>query len=232
MRARVWIVVGLVLALVAGVIAVIVVTGDPDAPSSDEAADETVGERDEAPDRVRSASAPANESSRWNPRRADETRSRGERVPSSEPRGGRIDRERWSSIVTKLREAREREGAAGGSAMEEPHGRLDPQYIRDAVRAVTPLLAECYELARAEDPTLEGRLIVEFTIGGDPEVGGVVEQSAVAEDSALRHPIMDECVRETMYTIELPPPEEGGRVDVRYPFVFSPDEPEENSETQ
>jgi hypothetical protein len=233
MRARFWILVGLVLAVVAGVIGVIALTGDPGASSPDEADEEATGARADDPEPRRVASAPApDETARSERRREGETSPESERAPSSESRSARIDRARWNSIVTRLREAREREGAAPESATDEPRGTLDREYIREAVRAVTPLLAECYELARAEDPTLEGRLIVEFTIGGDPEVGGVVEQSAVAEDSALRHPIMDECVRETMYTIELPPPEEGGRVDVRYPFVFSPDEPEETSETQ
>jgi hypothetical protein len=231
MRARVWIL-AIVTVVVVAAIAIVVVTGGDDAPASDTAAEENAMR--EPPRRVaQTGSGGAAESPRSS-RRGAESSSSGEGAPES--RSARIDRERWSSIVTKLREAREREeregAAAGPAAMAEPRGSLDREYIREAVRAVTPLLAECYELAREEDPTLEGRLIVEFTIGGDPEVGGVVEQSAVAEDSALRHPVLDECVRETMYTIELPPPEEGGRVDVRYPFVFSPDEEEETSETR
>lgn len=104
-------------------------------------------------------------------------------------------------------------------------GRLDPQYIRDAIRDLQPLLRECYELA-LEDArssgreTLEGRLVTRFVIGGEPDVGGVIEESSVMDDSDLRHPLLEECFTETLFTVELPAPEEGGRVTVHYPFVF------------
>jgi hypothetical protein len=112
-------------------------------------------------------------------------------------------------------------------------GRLDPQYIRDAIRDLQPLLRECYELA-LEDArssgreTLEGRLVTRFVIGGEPDVGGVIEESSVMDESDLRHPLLEECFTETLFTVELPAPEEGGRVTVHYPFVFrSADEPSE-----
>lgn len=104
-------------------------------------------------------------------------------------------------------------------------GRLDPQYIRDAIRDLQPLLRECYELA-LEDArssgreTLEGRLVTRFVIGGEPDVGGVIEESSVMDESDLRHPLLEECFTETLFTVELPAPEEGGRVTVHYPFVF------------
>lgn len=112
-------------------------------------------------------------------------------------------------------------------------GRLDPQYIRDAIRDLQPLLRECYELA-LEDArssgreTLEGRLVTRFVIGGEPDVGGVIEESSVMDESDLRHPLLEECFTETLFTVELPAPEEGGRVTVHYPFVFrAAEEPSE-----
>ena len=102
-------------------------------------------------------------------------------------------------------------------------GTLDAEYIRAAIQELKPLLAECYELAREEQTDLEGRLVVQFEIVGEPDVGGIVETSAIDEASDLRHPVLDECVRETMYTAELPAPEGGGRVTVRYPFNFAPE---------
>lgn len=112
-------------------------------------------------------------------------------------------------------------GAAGAGAGEL--GTLDAEYIRAAVQELKPLLAECYELARGEQTDLEGRLVVEFEIVGEPEVGGIVDQSSIDQASDLDHPVLVECVRETMYTAELPAPEGGGRVTVRYPFNFSPE---------
>jgi hypothetical protein len=229
MRARSWFYVAFAVVIVAATVALLVLldgaTPTPSGPADDPNAD-------------RRSSAASGAGGEHRESANDETRARSDRAseaeePAPAPRAGRIDRARWNAIVEELRESRERAASTPAPPSgEEPRGTLDRRYIRDAVRAVTPLLEECYELARAEDPTLEGRLVVEFTIGGDPEVGGVVEESEVADDSALRHPILDECVRETMYTIELPPPEHGGRVDVRYPFVFAPDEDDRASETE
>ena len=102
-------------------------------------------------------------------------------------------------------------------------GHLDPEYIRTRVRELVPLLRECYELALDEQAGLGGRLTVEFVIAGEPDVGGVIEESRILEESTLVHPTLHECVRETLYTLELDPPENGGRVTVRYPFNFSPE---------
>ncbi|MBW2461891.1 MAG: AgmX/PglI C-terminal domain-containing protein [Deltaproteobacteria bacterium] len=117
----------------------------------------------------------------------------------------------------------------GGSAVNgspDAPGRLDPAYIREAVRELQPLIAECYELAREEDDSLAGRLVLEFDIEGEAEVGGVIASSAIGDESTLRHPTLDECVRETIYTLELPAPEGGGMVHVRYPFTFSQEDSE------
>ena len=128
------------------------------------------------------------------------------------------------------------EGAPGASAATptddtaQPPGRLGREYITAAVREMRPLLAECYELARdaahrAGDDAPEGRLVMRFVVGGEPGVGGVIEESEVLGTSTLRDPVLDECFAETLRTLELPPPEEGGQVEVRYPFELSSDEP-------
>lgn len=130
-------------------------------------------------------------------------------------------------------------GAAPAPEDEAPQvGTLDREYIRGAVRELHPLIAECYDLAReaaeregADVP--EGRLVVRFVIGGEPGVGGVIEESAVMDESELRHPLLEECLTETIYTVELPAPEEGGRVTVHYPFVLSSrDEAEAEAEAR
>lgn len=117
------------------------------------------------------------------------------------------------------------EAAAEAPAAEvsapEPVGRLEAEYIQDAVREIRPLLAECYEQALEHEPGLEGRLVIEFDIEGEPEVGGVVNDSRVSDESEIAETSLDECVTETLYTLELPAPEGGGRVHVRYPFLFA-----------
>ncbi|MFK7998687.1 MAG: AgmX/PglI C-terminal domain-containing protein [Polyangiales bacterium] len=142
-------------------------------------------------------------------------------------------RQAWNDIRSAIEEARRSRipsalpMAETPPAAEPDYGTLEASYIRDAMDEMIPLLAECYELALEEEPELQGRLVLNYTIGGEPEVGGVVEEVAINEESDLRHPILDECVRETIYTAELPAPEEGGQVQVTYPVNFAPDEPED-----
>jgi hypothetical protein len=90
------------------------------------------------------------------------------------------------------------------------------------VRELQPMLRDCYQLALHEDPTLEGKLVVEFVIGGEPGVGGIVEQSRILDESTVRHPVLDECVGETLYMAEFEAPPAGGQVTVRYPFRLAP----------
>ncbi|MDD9939571.1 MAG: AgmX/PglI C-terminal domain-containing protein [Myxococcales bacterium] len=113
------------------------------------------------------------------------------------------------------------------SRSEEPDGsdpppEIDKAYVRKAVRAIAPLLAECYEAAREEDDSLSGRLVVEFDIEAERDAGGAVERPRIHESSTLTHPSLDECITETLYTLELPPVHAGGgAVHVRYPFEFA-----------
>lgn len=108
--------------------------------------------------------------------------------------------------------------AATGDSTDSAKGSLDKEYIREAIQEVKPLIGECYEMLLESQPEAEGRLVAELVIAGDESVGGIVEESRLLEDSTLQNPSLDECVRETLYTLELPAPKGGGRVVVRYPF--------------
>lgn len=150
-------------------------------------------------------------------------------APAGSLRGSALEtpeerRQAWEAIRSAIEEARHaRQPAPSNGAnevvreAEADHGALDATYIRSAMEEMLPLLGECYELALEEDPELQGRLVLNFTIGGEPEVGGIVEEVLINEESDLRHPLLDECVSETIYTAELQAPEEGGQVYVTYP---------------
>jgi hypothetical protein len=102
--------------------------------------------------------------------------------------------------------------------------KLDKEYIRDSVRELIPVIRDCYDSALEDDDALGGKLVMQFEILGDEDVGGVVDQVEVEpNESTIANLDMRECVRESMYTLELPPPAAGGRVMVTYPFVFSPE---------
>lgn len=161
------------------------------------------------------------------------TRSRAEADPSLLRRAfleRAIADAREARLAHERTETRARTGGSespGAAPGGDDVGALDPDYIRSRIQELRPLLAECYALALSEQTDLRGKLVVEFVIAGEPDVGGIVEESHIDEvASTLAHPTLTECVRETMYTAEFTAPEGGGRVTVRYPFDFSNDEGE------
>jgi RNA polymerase sigma factor (sigma-70 family) len=119
-------------------------------------------------------------------------------------------------------------GASAAPSLPSEVDDYDKQYIRSAVKEIIPLLMECYEQGLERDPKLEGRILVEFTIDGEPDVGGIVSSSAIdPKESTLADNAARECMQETMYALKIDPPTNGGTVNVRYPFIFAPRPPEE-----
>lgn len=150
------------------------------------------------------------------------------------PAGGRrvakADVERLrSAIRTALLQAQSARSPVGNSRPEAVDGAvkrepatLDREYIRDAVKNIEPLIQECFALGRARDPELQAaRVVVQFSIVGNEKLGGVVDESKIDEASSEgTNPLLLQCVRETMYSLELPAPRGQGRVEVTYPFSF------------
>ncbi len=102
-------------------------------------------------------------------------------------------------------------------------GPPDLRYVRDAMRAVSPLVRECYEQRLSSRLELEGTIVVRFTIEGDPDVGGLVGSSEIDPDgTTLDDQKLQECIRETMYAMELDPPTSAAVLKVRYPLAFRP----------
>jgi RNA polymerase sigma factor (sigma-70 family) len=173
---------------------------------------------------VATAPASANERAPTPTGVAPRTRPRVERLPDKASR---------ASLLAAIREARARHataatsagGAASGAAYAAPAlpvEDLDKAYIKACVQEILPLLTECYEEGIQRDPKLAGSIVVEFTIEGEPGIGGLVGESKIdPKDSTLGDPVVRECVQETMYALKIDPPTNGGIVQVRYPFAFS-----------
>jgi TonB family protein len=73
----------------------------------------------------------------------------------------------------------------------------------------------CYESAMIREPDVEGKLAVNFVIGG----GGQVKRAGVAQ-SSLGDAKLDNCVMERLVRWKFPTPKGGVDVAVNYPFVF------------
>jgi hypothetical protein len=120
---------------------------------------------------------------------------------------------------------------ADAAAVEEelPVGHYDPAYIRANMHEdMFPLIQQCYGNALRRRPALAGNLVLRFSIVGDASVGGVIEDADFADESDIQDDEMRTCVRESLMTLTLDkPPEGGGKVTVTYPFAFSPDDDED-----
>lgn len=88
-----------------------------------------------------------------------------------------------------------------------------------------PMVDECYQLARATRPELAGMLVLDAEILGDEEIGGVVESIATGRDNELSDPTLDECVRESLLSMTLPPPPTGGRDAISLSLRLEPEPP-------
>jgi TonB family protein len=96
-------------------------------------------------------------------------------------------------------------------------GSLDKAIIRRIVRAHLSEVRHCYNNGLAEDPILEGRVNVQFTIAPSGKV-----PVAVVASSTLDHDATENCIAKSVKRWKFPKPEGGGNVVVTYPFVLQP----------
>lgn len=106
-----------------------------------------------------------------------------------------------------------------------PPGRLPAEVVRETVREAMPFLRFCFEWQLDLHPELSGRVSMDWRILPD----GSVADADIAED-ALHDETVLRCFRGVVGRLRFPPPEGGGEVTVRYPFVLSsapePERPE------
>jgi TonB family protein len=96
-------------------------------------------------------------------------------------------------------------------------GTLDKEIIRRVVRRHLNEVKYCYQQSLARRPSLEGRLVTQFTIA---PTGRVL--AAVVQSSTLKEISVEACVVNAIKRWEFPAPERGGLAMVSYPFTFAP----------
>lgn len=96
-------------------------------------------------------------------------------------------------------------------------GSLDKDIIRRVVRAHINEVRSCYNKALIKDPTLGGKVVVDFTIGS----AGKVTASSVAS-TTLTDEDVGTCIAGAAKRWKFPSPTGGGVVVVKYPFSLEP----------
>lgn len=107
-----------------------------------------------------------------------------------------------------------------GNQAEKPLGDYIARVMRDQF---VPLASECYETLLASRPSAAGNVALEFSVLGDPSVGGVVVDVSLGSETTLVDAAFRECMTESMYSVVFDaPPNEGGNVSVKQSFELSP----------
>jgi hypothetical protein len=149
-----------------------------------------------------------------------------------------VDKKRRDEMLARIEQARRDELAAqaqpqatpsaapdAGRGLYDWQGHLDKTYIQDRMHEdFFPLARQCYTAALERDPTMGGMIELKFSIVGDARVGGVVESASLGDRTTIGEKEMATCMRESMLSMAFAPPEHGGRVEVTYPIVFSPED--------
>ncbi|OFZ54893.1 MAG: hypothetical protein A2428_11755 [Bdellovibrionales bacterium RIFOXYC1_FULL_54_43] len=100
----------------------------------------------------------------------------------------------------------------GNTSVEEG---LTKEQVGEVIHKHLSEIRYCYEAAMLRASGIEGRLIVNFTIGGN----GVVKSSEV-KSSTLPDPALDDCILRRLNTWKFPEPKGRIEVGVSYPFIF------------
>ncbi|MCX4242217.1 VIT domain-containing protein [Paraliomyxa miuraensis] len=96
-------------------------------------------------------------------------------------------------------------------------GSLDAVIIRRIVRAHLNEVRHCYNQGLIGDPSLSGRVVIQFVIDA---LGNVA--AAVVTETELADPEVGKCIAQASKRWRFPKAEGGNKVIVRYPFVLSP----------
>ena len=99
----------------------------------------------------------------------------------------------------------------------EVTGHLDSEIIRRVIRRHRRGMQACYERQLRSDPTIEGRLVVRFTITPDGDVAIAIITENDTSDSDLGDCVLAELRRMTF-------PESDTSIEVTYPFLFQPED--------
>lgn len=100
--------------------------------------------------------------------------------------------------------------------------KLTKATMRHAIQGVQPLLLECYGAAYDRLPRKDGVLAVQIRLESEPDVATIVTEAKLAGDAHLLGDAeFNECLHETLLSIELQPMPDGGAIEMHYPFTVS-----------
>lgn len=95
-------------------------------------------------------------------------------------------------------------------------GSIDREAVRRVVKAGSKQLKACFERGLNRDPSLYGKVVIQWTI-----VAGGKAIKAKVKSSTMNAPKVERCMVNRLRTWKFPEPPVGTAADISYPFVFS-----------
>ena len=120
-----------------------------------------------------------------------------------------------SASATPDRDENTSDGPDAGSSAT-----IDREGIRTAIRAITPLVKDCYEAELARTPAAAGSIQVKFNIVSK-DGKGRIDEASIMEESTLNGFELQSCVLHELSKANFPMPAGDGEIVVHYPFKFS-----------
>ncbi|RKH44904.1 hypothetical protein D7X96_11050 [Corallococcus interemptor] len=102
--------------------------------------------------------------------------------------------------------------------VERTSGRIDPEDLRLAVQAVTPLVQQCFQDAAQRNRGAQ-EVKLRFTVEGEGSEGKM--NRGVLVSSTIPDPMVQACVLDSLLDARFPAPRLGGSATVLYPFRFT-----------
>jgi TonB family protein len=92
---------------------------------------------------------------------------------------------------------------------------LSKDEVGKVIHAHISEIRYCYESSMIRSPDIEGKLVIDFVIGGKGSI-----RTAKVKESSVRDSRLDECILSRLAKWEFPKPKAGVDVAVSYPFIF------------
>jgi hypothetical protein len=183
-----------------------------------------VGRPGEVP--ARPAATAAADSAAGAERSAPPTAPASPRALPPSPHLRRITPDERRQLAAQIAAARARRASSGSAAAGSADGAAPERRIaveqvsvpiKSALEEAIPILAECYARTGKRQP----RPAVMMTLIGDPSVGTLIDATDMFDhEHKPLEPELDRCLRDAFATMQLPPLEEGDKLDLQYSFRF------------
>lgn len=126
-----------------------------------------------------------------------------------------------ASTTVSTAAAQSTQGTPTPAASIPTPGTLDRERVASTIRARMPQLSQCYSRARGTDPTLAGRVLVQFVVDADGRVADVRSTPSTLSGNPNNMVEVARCVQSAFFGFTFAAPT-GGAASAVLPLDFSP----------